>query len=77
MMISGLSGTWHFQRVVLKCGCIAKIFGRYETRLERGDYWHCFNGHKGHHEGHGADVLVIDVLPATMADREQLTRVEQ
>lgn len=67
LSLPGLSGSWCFQRIVLECCCVTRLFGRPEQQLKRGDMWHCFN-HKR------ASVRVIDVLPATVADREQLTR---
>lgn len=69
-MIDGLSGLWCFQRVVLECCCVTRLFGRKKTQLKPGDYWHCLR-----HDL--ANVRVIDVLPATVADREQLTRLGQ
>lgn len=69
LSIPGLSGLLCFQRVVLECCCTTRLFGRPESQLKRGDMWHCLR-----HDL--ANVRVVDVLPATVADREQLTRIE-
>lgn len=69
LSLPGLSGLWSFQRVVLECCCVARLFGRPESQLRRGDVWHCLNHNR-------ANVRVVDVLSATVADLEKLTRIE-
>lgn len=63
-------GLWCFQHVILECCCVTRLFGSAAQQLRRGDYWHCL-----HHNL--PNVLVVDILPATVADREALTRTEQ
>lgn len=70
LSLSGLSGSWCFQRVVLECCCTTRLLGRPESQLKRGDMWHCLNHNL-------PNVRVVDVLPATVTDREQLTRMEK
>lgn len=70
LSIPGLSGLQCFQRVVLECCCVTRLFGSADKQLRRGDMWHCLNHNL-------PNVRVVDVLPATVADREQLTRIEQ
>jgi hypothetical protein len=60
-----LSGIWHFQRIALACLCRLVTMGR--VPFKRGDTWHC-DEHKR------ADIEIIAVSPATLAEREELTR---
>lgn len=67
LSLPGLSGLWCFQRVVLECCCVRRIFGRAEKQLRRGDMWHCLRHNL-------MNVRVVDVLPGIDEDREALTR---
>jgi hypothetical protein len=60
-----LSGIWHFQRVTLECLCHIATFQRNE--LKRNDYIGCPIHHL-------ANVRIVAASPATLAEREELTR---
>lgn len=62
-----LSGVWHFQRVTLECLCRLVTMGR--TPFKRGDRWHCVEHQK-------VDVEIVAVSPATPAEREEMTHVD-
>jgi hypothetical protein len=64
-LLNSLGGVWHFQRITLECLCSLSIFGR--SAFREGDTWHCLN-HKL------TDVRIVTVAPATLREREELTR---
>ena len=69
MIVKGLSGLWHIQRLIMRCGCVLPaIMTRQPFRP--GMTWHC-DQHKK------ADMVIEDVLPVTLAIQEKLTEVRE
>lgn len=74
LSVPGLSGLWLVRCVILSCFCVIKIMERPDDgngykALQIGNKWYC-GEHRKLEE-------VTGFLPATVGDREQLTRTEQ
>lgn len=65
MMVRGTPGLWHIQKIILRCLCVSIVMTR--QPFHRGDVWHCLRHNR-------AEVVIDDVMQATLAEQEELTQ---